>query len=452
MSFVIDNILTLMNVVNSATRRDDDTTSDSTEKGENYLQATMNAAKERAFTEAWKSGYETGVADAIVRLCQRFDIGTPEDVIHSIGLDDVEIKVTRSKATKGATKKTKTTKTKTDKAPKEKWEKPSVPLPWTGTRLTNPDTCLGIRPTHNLFSQCVNKRVGDGRYCPTCQKQADGSSTGKPKAGDVEDREAQDIDSYTIPGTDKAKKIEQFGNVIDKLVKKNPENADKYTKDNVECEAQRFGVTIPDDMWTIKKAKRGRKPKDSSSSDESDSENGKSDVDAKKSGAASLIDAVQEKDDKSVKEDKELSDLMEQLDEIEDTTQQDGAAAAPKVVETEAAVDLTLDDAETKDKFAKTHGYDSDDSVKSAKSTKSDKSKKSGSEKKELKKMAKKVVIGKYTVKIKKNSKGVPQVKLYREDDDAMELDGDYKIKNDKLFDEDGDEVTEDMLDEALEE
>lgn len=450
MNSFVENILPLLNTLNSATRRDDDTTSDSTEKGGNYLQATMNAAKERAFTEAWKSGYETGVADAIVRLCQRFDIGTPEDVIHSIGLDDVEIKVTRSKATKGATKTTKTTKTKTDKAPKEKWEKPSVPLPWTGTRLANPDTCLGIRPTHNLFSQCVNKRVGDGRYCPTCQKQADGSTTGKPKVGDVEDREAQDINSYTIPGTDKEKKIEQFGNVIEKLVKKNPENAEKFSIDNIQCEALRFGVTIPDDMWTIKKAKRGRKPKDSSSSDESDSENG--DVDAKKSGAASLIDAVQEKDDKSVEEDQELSELM---DDIEDTTQKDGAAAAPEVVETEPTVDLTSDGEDSEKKFAKTHGYDSDDSVKSAKSAKSDKSKKSaksGSEKKELKKTCKKAVIGKYTVKIKKNSKGVSQVKLYREGDDAMELDGEYKIKNGKLFDEDGDEVTEDMLDAAMEE
>jgi len=448
MSSVIENILPMLNVVNSAaTRRDDDTTSDSMEKGGNYLQATMNAAKERAFTEAWKSGYETGVADAIVRLCQRFDIGTPEDVIHSIGLDDVEIKVARSKATKGATKTTKT-KTKTVKAPKEKWEKPTVPLPWTGTRLANPDTCLGIRPTHNLFSQCVNKRVGDGRYCPTCQKQADNSTTGKPKAGDVEDREAQDIDSYNVPGTDKAKKIEQFGNVIEKLVKKNPENAEKFSIDNIQCEAQRFGLTIPDDMWTIKKAKRGRKPNDSSSSDESDAES----ADAKKSGAASLIDAVQEKvadvDDKAELEDKELSDLM---GDIEDVIQNDGAAAAPEVVETEVAeaVDLTLDDAETKEKFAKTHGYDSDDSVKSAKS---DKSKKSGSEKKELKKTCKKAVIGKYTVKIKKNSKGVLQTKLYHEDNDSMSLDGEYKINNGKLFDEDGDEVTEDMLDDALEE
>ena len=58
-------------------------------------------------------------------------------------------------------------------------------LPFCGEIL---NSCHGIKLNYGLYSQCMNDRDGNGRYCKTCEKQGKKNSTGKPTYGDITDR------------------------------------------------------------------------------------------------------------------------------------------------------------------------------------------------------------------------------------------------------------------------
>ena len=58
-------------------------------------------------------------------------------------------------------------------------------LPWTNDIKSN--ICCGLKYNNGLFTQC-DKSLHTTKYCKTCNKQAEKNETGKPDAGDVEDR------------------------------------------------------------------------------------------------------------------------------------------------------------------------------------------------------------------------------------------------------------------------
>lgn len=58
-------------------------------------------------------------------------------------------------------------------------------LPWTND--VKPNICCGLKYNNGLFTQC-DKILHTTKYCKTCNKQAEKNETGKPDAGDVEDR------------------------------------------------------------------------------------------------------------------------------------------------------------------------------------------------------------------------------------------------------------------------
>jgi hypothetical protein len=119
---------------------------------------------------------------------------------------------------------------------------PNVLLPFCG--VVNESWCEGVRLNHDLFIQCTNERAGE-LYCKTCEKQASANSSGKPTYGNINDRRLSDV-------TINKKKVSHYGNVMERL---------KISREEAEAEASRFGWTIPEEQFGVKKLARGRAKK-----------------------------------------------------------------------------------------------------------------------------------------------------------------------------------------------
>jgi hypothetical protein len=151
-----------------------------------------------------------------------------------------------------------TSKSKTTKAPKEKAAKepkksklvrlvPSIVFPYCGVRMSG--WCAGLRLNHDLFTQCHGALVSGSEYCVTCKKQCETNESGKPTYGTIMDREGCDAMSYEVNG----RRVQSYGTVMSKL---------KLCRENVDAEALRLGVTIPDYQFEVSKAKCGRPRKE----------------------------------------------------------------------------------------------------------------------------------------------------------------------------------------------
>ena len=153
----------------------------------------------------------------------------------------------------GVTRKTKAPKAA--KAPKiPKMPVPSMALPFCGVVMD--DWCKGIRPNHELFTQCTMAPKKDGFYCATCCAQAESNETKKPTHGDIRDRKEGGEEWRTPAG----KQPMNYGNVMAKR------NIDK---DAAIAEATSFGWEIPEAQFEVKSRKAGR-PKSPSTSDTED--------------------------------------------------------------------------------------------------------------------------------------------------------------------------------------
>ena len=146
---------------------------------------------------------------------------------------------------------------KAKRVPKEKKAKkmvtPSMPLPFCGVVMDN--WCKGIRPNHELFTQCTMSPKG-GSYCATCAGQAETNDTDKPTHGDIRDRAVAGEDWRTPVG----KQPVNFGNVMSKR---------EIAKEAAVTEAATFGWVIPEEQFEVKARKAGR-PKSPSTSDTED--------------------------------------------------------------------------------------------------------------------------------------------------------------------------------------
>ena len=119
---------------------------------------------------------------------------------------------------------------------------PNVLLPFCG--VVNESWCEGVRLCHDLFIQCTNERAGE-LYCKTCEKQASANSSGKPSYGNINERRLSDV-------TINKKKVSHYGNVMERL---------KISREEAVLEASRFGWTIPEEQFGVKKVARGRAKK-----------------------------------------------------------------------------------------------------------------------------------------------------------------------------------------------
>ncbi|MBU94966.1 MAG: hypothetical protein CL669_05175 [Balneola sp.] len=122
-------------------------------------------------------------------------------------------------------------------------------LPFCGSIL---NSCHGIKLNYGLYSQCMNDRDGNGRYCKTCEKQGKKNSTGKPNYGDITER--MDVNWRDKKG----KEAVRYANVMDKL---------EITREMAEKSASGWGIVIPELEFEIKEVKRGRPRKSVAVSD-----------------------------------------------------------------------------------------------------------------------------------------------------------------------------------------
>jgi len=144
---------------------------------------------------------------------------------------------------------------KAPKAPKApKMAVPCMALPFCGVVMD--DWCKGIRPNHELFTQCTMAPNEGGVYCATCCGQAEANDTDKPTHGDIRDRKAGGEEWRSPAG----KQPVNYGNVMAKR---------KIDKDAAIAEATAFGWEIPEAQFEVKSRKAGR-PKSPSTSDTED--------------------------------------------------------------------------------------------------------------------------------------------------------------------------------------
>jgi len=123
--------------------------------------------------------------------------------------------------------------------------KPSIPLPYNGE--FNDSLCYALRLNNGLYTQCCGERKGN-EYCKSCANQMRKSNSEIPEYGTIQQRLAADILEYTDP---KGRKPISYT----KIMKKN-----KITREQVEEEAGKFGITIAEVHFAESEAqvKRGR--------------------------------------------------------------------------------------------------------------------------------------------------------------------------------------------------
>lgn len=353
------------------------------------MQASLNATMERGIKTMC---LEFGVS-VLLAVAEEYEMDAKE-MAERIGMDNIEVK--RVTARKAKT----TGKAKSAGSSASKWEKPQVMMPWTGERYANPDTCQAIRPYSKLYSQCVNKSLSDSIYCKTCHAHAKKSEEAggdfKPNAGNVTDREEQGLcEKYTLP-SGKTETVVHYGNVVEKA-SKDEKKGELYEKAVILAEAEKFGLTIPEEMLEPKAKKRPGRPKKSDTEDSDEDESlvskAKKATEKAKAETEKATKKPTKKTEKTKFDAKSVGyDEVEEVEEVEDDDAELDEILEEAEKATEKATEKTKKAKKTEDSdVEEVEEVDSDTSSKS-KSSKSSKSKKSS-------KSSKKFSIGGYDCK-----------------------------------------------------
>jgi len=198
----------------------------------------------------------TAMEKAMVSCTTEFAQVVVKALSEKYGFDEADALKHLELETVSVTRKTKAPKaSKAPKAPKApKMAVPCMALPFCGVVME--DWCKGIRPNHELFTQCTMAPKKGGVYCATCCGQAEANDTDKPTHGDIRDRKAGGEEWRSPAG----KQPVNYGNVMAKR---------KFDKDAAIAEATAFGWEIPEAQFEVKSRKAGR-PKSPSTSDTED--------------------------------------------------------------------------------------------------------------------------------------------------------------------------------------
>ena len=129
----------------------------------------------------------------------------------------------------------------------EKEVKSSMILPFS-KGCVNETGCCGLAFNKGLFTQCPKKKMEQGNYCKTCQKEADGSASGTPNNGTIEQRLTAGLMEFRDP---KGRSPIRYSKLMEKQ---------GLTREMVEEEARKFNYEIDEEHFTVedKDVKRGR--------------------------------------------------------------------------------------------------------------------------------------------------------------------------------------------------
>lgn len=141
------------------------------------------------------------------------------------------------------------------KIEKEKKEKEKrIMIPFCGR--IDEERCQGIKINYGLYTQCENK-IFQKNLCKTCHKQSEKNSDGKPNNGTIDERLDKNYKDKN------GKEPTKYSKIMEKM---------NITREMAEKEAEKQGITIPEEEFEIKKSGRGRPKKSTSTTDTSDEE------------------------------------------------------------------------------------------------------------------------------------------------------------------------------------
>ena len=174
-----------------------------------------------------------------------------EDAVRFLNLENFTLQVREMKK-RSSGKKTKEVKEKPVEAVKEKTlkavkEKPvkaakeykaAFALPFVVSRVLE-DGCHGLAFNGGLFTQCQKIRMSQSSYCKACQMEADGSSTGSPSNGTVEERCSQGLMDFR---DSKGRAPIAYTKIMEKL---------NLTREQVEIEAGKLNMIIDEAHFAV---------------------------------------------------------------------------------------------------------------------------------------------------------------------------------------------------------
>jgi len=151
-----------------------------------------------------------------------------------------EKKVTEKKVTdKKVTDKKVTEKKVTEK------KVASIKLPFVG--VIDMERCQGVRKNEGLYNQCEGEKA-EGEWCVRCVKEGKKNGRGKPDEGSIEERKEKGEEYRSEKG--------EIPVAYLKIMRKKG-----WCKEEVEEEAKRQGVVLPEWVWNDTKKGRPKKEK-----------------------------------------------------------------------------------------------------------------------------------------------------------------------------------------------
>jgi hypothetical protein len=179
--------------------------------------------------------------------------------------------------------------------------KSSCPIPFSSSSV-DLSVCNGIQYNRGLFTQCGKEQMSSSSFCKGCQSECDGSASGIPLCGTVQQRQSTGLYEFKDP---KGRSPIRYVKVLEKC---------KLTKEQVLEEASKLNIVIDEEHFvmpnkcSVNKSSvvRGR-PKKISGAVEADNV---TDLFAKLTAAGAEEDVVEEEsvEDSKPKKSKAMSD------------------------------------------------------------------------------------------------------------------------------------------------
>jgi hypothetical protein len=192
-------------------------------------------------------------ARVCVKECAKIYGFDGDEALVALKLEKLNIQVREMKKRGAAEKKEKAVKEKVvkekpKKVAKEKAEKvvvpkPSIPLPFVRSMVSE-ECCQGLAYNGGLFTQCQKMRMDQSSYCKVCQVEADGNASGAPNNGTVEQRLGCDLMEFRDP---KGRNPIAYSKIMEKK---------KLTREQVELEAGKLNIVIDDVHFAVVEKKK----------------------------------------------------------------------------------------------------------------------------------------------------------------------------------------------------
>lgn len=210
------------------------------------IEMNMNVRVTSLWMKTVENATKEIARECILRCAEKYGFDGEEAISELFVRTDV-VEMKKRSTGKKTVKEVKAKEVKEVKEVKAKEVKSSMILPFSKGCVNN-SGCCGLAFNQGLFTQCPKKKMEQGNYCKTCQKEADGSASGTPNNGTIEQRLTAGLMEFRDP---KGRRPICYSKIMEKQ---------GLTREMVEEEARKFNYEIDEEHFTVedKDAKRGR--------------------------------------------------------------------------------------------------------------------------------------------------------------------------------------------------